>query len=544
MEPDKYGEGGCARMAHPLFLSQSGCINHDGTPQCRYPHLITCKFGVNIFGWFYEYHYLCAQIQIPANMYKTIRMLPALLLLALGTACTNDLATAPATGNPLVLEDVYIGTQTKAEPYEPGFADGSTLEATLTLGDVTSTGTYEFNGTTWESTTPAYWHSGKEAHALTLRTPEPDPAMPDAFTADNWHQYNILTYTNTQVTPGTTSFQLTHTRAQLIVTLTPGKGLEDADLSTATVEVVDGCGMMAYNNAYYALIDPTATSPELAISYDGETYPYKEDIPLTANQCTHLTLALHKTGVSGISTTSQDWQSVTTPSQLEEGWTVIHCNGGDLTIPADATNLKLLITGTLTSSDMDIINDAKNRITDLYITATAEDNKAWDDFDMGRAVNLQSAYIAQATSIGSYTFEYVDALTSISLPKATTIGGDAFYCCTSLTNISLPEATTIESGSFEGCTALTTVSLPNAETIEDYAFEDCTELTTISLSKNAKDNIGEDAFYNCYLLTTLHLLDLTAEEFKADPEKYTSFGGHDWQHIYYNGGEWHRDANN
>lgn len=39
-------------------------------------------------------------------MYKTIRILPALLLLALGTACTNDLADSPAaTGLPLVLEN-------------------------------------------------------------------------------------------------------------------------------------------------------------------------------------------------------------------------------------------------------------------------------------------------------------------------------------------------------------------------------------------------------------------------------------------------------
>ena len=113
-------------------------------------------------------------------MYKTIRILPALLLLALGTACTNDLATAPATGNPLVLEDVYIGTQTKAEPYETtDFEEGDQLTATLTLGDVTSTGTYIYKGTTWTATTPAYWQHSTKEHTITLQTPEPTPAMPE-----------------------------------------------------------------------------------------------------------------------------------------------------------------------------------------------------------------------------------------------------------------------------------------------------------------------------------------------------------------------------
>ena len=288
-------------------------------------------------------------------MYKTIRMLPALLLLALGTACTNHLADAPATGNPLVLEDVYIGTQTKAEPYETtDFEEGDQLTATLTLGDVTSTGTYEFNGSTWTASTPAYWHSSTKAHTLTLRTTEPDTPMPNAFTADNWHQYDILTYTNTQVTPGTTSFQLTHARAQLIVTLTPGTGLEGTDLSTATVKAGDSqLWHRTDQNAYYALIDP-ATSPALTITCNGETYSYTSHISLYANQCTLLALTLHKTGVSGISITSQPWEGVTATSTLDDTWTTIACNGGDLSIPDNAT--KLLITGTLTDDNVSTIN--------------------------------------------------------------------------------------------------------------------------------------------------------------------------------------------
>ena len=170
-------------------------------------------------------------------MYKTIRMLPAALLLLLGTACTHDLADSPAaTGLPLVLEHIYIGTPTKAEPYEPGFTDGSMLEATLTLDGVTTTeGTYTYKDGKWGTTTPAYWQNPKEAHTLILQTPEPSPAMPDIFTADNWHVYDILSYTNDQVTPGTTSFQLTHTRAQFCIALMKGDGLTDDELAAAKV---------------------------------------------------------------------------------------------------------------------------------------------------------------------------------------------------------------------------------------------------------------------------------------------------------------------
>ena len=519
--------------------------------------------------------YLCAQLQTSANMYKTIRMLPALLLLALGTACTNHLADAPATGNPLVLEDVYIGTQTKAEPIETtAFEEGDQLTATLILDGTTSTGTYSYMEGKWTASTPAYWHSSTKAHALNLRTPEPDTPMPDAFTAVNWHQYDILAYTNTQVTPGTTSFQLTHARAQLIVTLTPGKGLEDADLSTATVKAGDSqLWHRTDQSAYYALIDP-ATSPALTITCNGENYSYTSHISLYANQCTLLALTLHKTGVSGISLTSQPWEGVTATATEENGWTAIHCDGiNPITIPDDAT--KLLITGTLTSSDISNIYSDVNDITDLYITASAENNEIWNDFNMDLAENLQSVYIAQATSIGEDAFtsrakltnvslpEVTDIgnrafyscdkltsislpkaatigenafdacfkLTSISLPEATDIGNGAFYSCNKLTSISLPAATTIGSEAFLGCDNLANISLPKAATIGEYAFYLCRELTSINLP--AATNIGSNAFFGCTSLTILYLLDLTAEEFKADPEKYTSFGGHDWQHIYY-----------
>lgn len=472
-------------------------------------------------------------------MYKTIRMLPAALLLLLGTACTNDPADTPAaTGTPLVLEHVYIGTPTKAEPYEPGFTDGSTLVATLALGDVTTEGTYTYNGTTWEATTPAYWQNPTAKHTLILQTPEPSPAMPDIFTADNWHVYDILSYTNDQVIPGTTSFTLTHTRAQLIVTLKAGKGLEDTDLSNATVEAGDSrLWHRTDQGAYYALLDPDA-KPTLTITCNGETYTYDYDISLYANQCTLLALTLHKTGVSGISITSQPWEGVTATTTIDNTFTQIDCNGTDITIPADAA--KLLITGTLTSKDIEAINKAKKQITHLYITATVENDKIWETLKMNNVTNLQSVYLTQATSIGQQAFNYCSALKTVRLPQVIRLENYAFSVCNSLTSISLPEATTIGEDAFNSCINLTTVSLPAATTIGNYAFYGCFNLTSISLSKDTK--IGTYAFEGCHSLTTLHLTDLEAADFNEDT--YASFGDHEWQHIYYNGGEWHRDANN
>ena len=131
---------------------------------------------------------------------------------------------------------------------------------------------------------------------------------------------------------------------------------------------------------------------------------------------------------------------------------------------------------------------------------------------------------------------------SVCLTQATHIGEYAFQSCDALTTVNLPEATNIGESAFWACDALTTVSLPKATNIGEYAFAACDALTTISLSKDAE--IEANAFWASNSLTTLYLLDLTTDEFKADEATYTSLGDVNWQHIYYNGGEWHRDANN
>ena len=473
-------------------------------------------------------------------MTKTIRILLPALLLTLCTACTNELTTTPATDNPLVLEHVYIGTPTKAEPIQwDGFREGDQLKATLTLNGVTSEGTYTYKDGTWDTPTPAYWQDPTEAHTLTLRTPEPTDPMPDAFTDDTWHTYDILTYTGT-ATPGTTSYPLTHTRAQLCVTLTAGETMTGADLTNATIKVND-CGMLHKDNAYYALLAPAAP-PTLTITYEGDTYTYTDDIPLTAGQCTMLTLTLNKTGISGISVTGEEWQSVTGTTSTDETVTEIVCDGTTpITIPDDAG--KVLITGTLNSTDITTINSAKDKIEELYITA---ESNAWVDLKLGYGEwegtneTLQSLYLPTATSVGNEAFRscpnltYVSlpmaktigekafindkGLTHISLPEATTLGKMCFADCYSLSSLNLPQATTIGWCAFGNCKSLTALSLPEANTINDRAFQSCKALTTATLPKAT--NIGSWALQNCDALTTICLpKDATIGE--------SAFGGSD-----------------
>lgn len=451
-------------------------------------------------------------------MYKTIRNLLPTLLLTLCTACTNDPADNPAdTGLPLVLENVYIGTPTKAEPYEPGFADGSMLEATIALDGVTTGGTYVYQDGQWTSDATAYWQNTTEAHDVTLRTPEPKDDMPAAFTQDNWHEYDLLEYS--QTTTATTTFSLTHTRAQFCVALEKGDGMSDDELAAATV-TANSIGMLHTDGAHYALFDPGTKIASVNIDINGSTYTYTPDtdITLEKGKCTILTLKVNKVGVSGITVSGEDWKDVTGTVTEAEGWNT-H-TGGNID-PSTLTG-KVMITGTLSSEDMSTLFNARDQISELYITATV-DNNAWQSFNMRSSISLRSVYLAQFTQLWMLTFNNCKALTTVSLPKVTSIDGEAFSGCTSLTTVYLPKITNIAYSIFDGCSSLKEITLSKSTNINESPS-------------------GQGAFADCTALTTLRLPDLDAADFNEDT--YASFGGVDWQHIYYNGGAWHRDENN
>ena len=192
------------------------------------------------------------------------------------------------------------------------------------------------------------------------------------------------------------------------------------------------------------------------------------------------------------------------------------------------------------------------------------------------------------TTIGDYAFSGCHGLTSIDIPDSVTeIGYGAFYSCDSLTSIVIPNSvTSIGDGAFYNCSGLTSIvvesgnprydshnncnaiietasntliagckntTIPNSVTaIGDLAFAGCDGLTSIDIP-NSVTEINYFAFYQCFGLTdvycyiadlsrvstgyepfylegydysgrTLHVLQGTADAYRADENWYSSFG--------------------
>ena len=468
-------------------------------------------------------------------------LLPALCL----AACTADEpATLNADGQALVIEDLRIAgsnTRADAQPIEGSFVEGSRLQATITYDGQTSTGQYTYdNNNVWTSNDPAYWLSATQTQTVTLRTPEPRPAMPDEFTADNWHRYDILEYSG-QTRP-TTSFTLSHTRAQLCVTLTAGTGLTDAELAGATVTITNGNTQLWHTNgAHYALLDPATSLPALTITLGGETYTYTPETSttLTAGQCLMLALRVSKAQVSTLDATSTGWQELTATGTEDTNVTILHCpTPGSLTVP-DNLSGRVYVTGTIDNTDLRALTGKLANVTHLYIAAeSGETGEGGLTVPAGFAcpnTSLQAVAILHATSIGTaafmsctslesielpaitsiedYAFGACRSLTSIALPAATSIGSSAFGACEKLESIDLPAAETIGEGAFGTCRSLTSIDLPKAKSIGSYAFSSCSGLESIDLPK-AK-SIGSYAFSSCIGLTSIDLPVATSIENSA-----------------------------
>lgn len=490
-------------------------------------------------------------------------LLPALCL----AACTADEpATLNADGQALVIEDLRIAgsnTRADAQPIEGSFVEGSRLQAKITYDGQTSTGlyTYNNNNNVWTSSAPAYWLTGGK-QSVTLRTPDPEPtdAIPTAFTADNWHEYDILEYSG-QTTP-TTSFTLSHMRAQLCVTLKAGAGLTDAELAGAKVTINKGTELWHHDNgAHYALLDPKtyATLPALTITLDNGTYTYTPgtDAPaLAAGKCLMLTLSVSKAQVSALSTTSTGWQELTATGTEDTNATILHCaTPGSLTVP-DNLSGRVYVTGTINNNDLSALKGKLKSVTHLYIVAESGETGGLTvptEFAYQSPysnTSLQAVAILHATSIEGYAFRKCSGLKSIDLPAATSIGDGAFLFCEKLTSIDLPAATSIGSSAFDNCTGLTNIELPAATRIGSYAFYSCEKLENINLP--AANDIGTRAFAYCTSLESIAVpsttttgydvfgnsspttLFLTDEGTTADTaEKKANWGGVTWQTIYY-----------
>lgn len=469
-------------------------------------------------------------------MKKAYILLLALLALS-WAACTEDMDTAtPDPGNELTLKHIQIGVQTRAaqQPIEGQFTDGSRLEAIVTLDEASSNGTYTYNNNNnaWASTVPAYWQNMTDQHTVSLRTPLPN-ALPDAYTANNWHTYDLLAYYGT--TSHTTDFILKHAMAQLCVSLTPGEGLLTTDLTGAVITATNVPSTPAYTDkstittagngttnitllhdadrgAWYALLIPGQPMPTLRITLGQDTYTYTPTQPaptLQAGLCTTLTLKVNQTEVAPLNVSCEDWVAATATSATDDNITIIDCTAGNLSSLWPSTDpTQVLITGTINDSDIKWLgNEAKSYLTYLCIMATGADAIPDGFFRNNNGTKqLQTLILPHITSIGEHAFRE-HPLTHAYLPDVKTIETYAFYQCR-LQSISLPEATQIGNNAFRGCPLSDGVSLPKVTTIGDGSFRGC-QLRKISLphvtSIGASCFVGEYGQATNYTLTQVYM---------------------------------------
>ena len=426
------------------------------------------------------------------HMYRTILLaLPALLLLA---ACADDV-TPPAAGDPATLAGQPVrftatglavtpadAPRTRATQETDFPAEGSTMTVYMTGNGNTWQADYTYstaNG--WTSTAPLLWPDTQNEYTFTAISPkgtDPEITLPTEWTAETLAEHEEIRTTAEEVkTTATQSLDLPLCHALVKVQV--------ISISGQPVTVKDGETFMQLYSA-----DETTYEGYLTPASGTEGFQFISDNVYTVGTAL----------VAGTVVTTCDLA----------GGTVIACpRQGRLSEVWPAENpQKVVITGKLDATDMSTINGHKDEITHLYVINGSTNGDDWKRLNMSGATQLESVYLAEATSIEDFAFQSCSALTSVSLPQAESIGIDAFLQCSELTSVSLPKATSIGEMAFQNCSALTSVCLPKATTIGDIAFEQCSALESISLPEAT--SIGNNAFQLCEQLTSVSLPEATS----------------------------------
>ena len=511
----------------------------------------------------------------------TLGILLCLLLAGCTPEADDDVSGGRGTGIALSLGSVTVaeqkggkqGTDTRAgssvdglEQW-PGFQSGDMLYVGIASEGGKGMGSYTYSangsgGSTWKSSDlPTYWQSGGANNTVQIasKAASANYTLPDSYEADatgtpggldaaaKWRAWDVLTYRGESIAPTSPySCELQHAMAQLCVELVPGTEIEQSQLQSATVEVLDadcefsisltaedgplknlGSGTrpitLLKNGAtslkHYALLLPGQTYDSakkmIEISLGAESYSFTptKTLNLNAGECLHLTLTISKTGVSGWTVSATGWNNeVTTGGEPDVIFEIIENVAGEL---GDKLNslaaTKVMITGTINNNDMSALKSIiKNKhITEVYITATGG---TISQSAFASCSTLQIISMPEVTGdIGRYAFKDCEALQSISLPEVTgDIGDDAFSECTALESVSLPKVKgDIGDDAFSGCTALESVSLPKVKgDIKGGAFSYCSTLQSINLPE-LKGRIRRLAFTGCRALQNVSLPEVT-----------------------------------
>ena len=438
------------------------------------------------------------------NMYRTILLaLPALLLLA---ACADDvtppaepadtLAGQPvrftATGLTVTPADV---TQTKAD------TDFSTMTVYMTDTDGnTWQADYTYNETnsTWQADgEPLYWPTSTGEYTFTAISPagtDPHITLPTAWMADNMTKYEAIRATSkgTATSPTEEAVTLTLRPALTKVQVVSTSGQPVSLIDAPTAGTLDLTGSVSGNAATGIM---TLYSPDNIVS-EGYVLPAGKGFGFLSDN-------VYKVD------TEPEAGTILTICDDKEVALITCTKPGELTWPA-GNPTKVLITGTINNADMDKIEEHKDEITHLYVTASIKKGESFEGqwtADMGgdsdNLSSLQLVCFTQATEIGDGHFTF-SKLTTVSLPKATNIGK-----------------------AFASCKGLQTVSLPKVSTLDGCAFEN-SNLTSICLPTGVQITAGSHFPSS---LTTLFLSNCAKEDFKEDIHK--TYLGITWQTIHY-----------
>ena len=147
--------------------------------------------------------------------------------------------------------------------------------------------------------------------------------------------------------------------------------------------------------------------------------------------------------------------------------------------------------------------------------STANNNKVYANAVKNVRINNS------VTSIGTYTFNSCQSLSSVTIPNTvTSIGTYAFTSCYSLASVTIPNTvTSISNYTFNSCYSLSSVAMPNVTRMGTYAFTSCYSLASVTIPNVT--SIGNNAFYYCYSLASVTI-----------PNTVTSIGNNAFYSCY------------